>query len=834
MGLHVDKRELGPGLFTVKLSGVFDASLDPSSLSSGLHGSIVFDLDAVDRATSFGVREWLRALEALEPSSTYAFVNVRPALLSQFNMITGFGGRGTLVSLYVPFLCESCDEETEVWFDLRSRHEELLIWRDGTAPCRACGDPAQLDDLPEQYFAYVRRTPAPALPPSLAALVDGKVEIREPRLLVRKEIAHSVTAIWLEGAVGPKPRIKRALDGVEGCALLELSKVTSIDPQGFRAIYDRLRTSDVTGVYLARVHATALNALVESERSVVVATVVASVSCPACASLTQMEFDHHRLLELVSGAGGGVGCPACPSQCSLHDLRAVVASARSLFGSVPSRVSAYLSKRSPGYEFEKESEENESNGERCSDEFQILRRLASGGMAEVYLARKKGVEGFAKTIVLKKIRPDRVDDEVFVNMFLSEARAVSRLTHPGIVQVHDLGRRANELYMAMEFVDGWDARDLLSQLERARTRMHPGVVARIITDVSAGLHAAHTARDEFGRATPIIHRDISPRNILVGRDGRAKLTDFGIATMENGVSARRMIEESGGKAPIVGKIAYMSPEQILVEEHQANVESDVFALGVVLFELLTGFHPFARPNVEDTLRALVTGDIPPISSVIPHLSRSFASTVDRALAYRPEERFRSAGQLQMALERVLHELASPVTSAHVAEYLQTLMSGSAPPESHMPSAGVERPVASQPRVMPRVPPPPRVPLRSAPKGSVSSPPSGRPSVPIAASPPPPPMASKPPQAKPKLRTFPRVVEQNASARPPAPPAIPVASAPPAGESTLPRWVRSSAHEEETRVLNYEAVTAILDDPGLRQAIDAVRRERADRRSDPES
>ena len=230
----------------------------------------------------------------------------------------------------------------------------------------------------------------------------------------------------------------------------------------------------------------------------------------------------------------------------------------------------------------------------------VVRRIGGGGMAELYLARLDGPNRFVKPVALKLMHAHLVDTPEFVGMFMREARIAASLQHPQIVQVLDVAEADGEYFLALEYVHGLDLRRLLST--RRGEPLPLGAALRIVIDVATGLHHAHSLCDGTGRALGIVHRDVSPSNILLSYDGAVKLTDFGIARM----TEQTHVTASG---VIKGKTGYMSPEQCL-QEH-VDARSDVFSLGVVLYEVTTGRPAFPGEMIAAMNRAIDGRFTPP-------------------------------------------------------------------------------------------------------------------------------------------------------------------------------------------------------------------------------
>ncbi len=283
-------------------------------------------------------------------------------------------------------------------------------------------------------------------------------------------------------------------------------------------------------------------------------------------------------------------------------------------------------------------------------------------MAEVFLARQKGLEGFEKLCVIKRILPHLADDQEFVAMFLNEARIAARFGHPNIAQIFDLGMEEGTYFIAMEYIHGEDLGRIMRQAWQAGTWLPLPITLRIIAQSCEGLHYAHAKTDERGVPLKVVHRDVSPQNVLVSFEGNAKIVDFGIARAADQVSTTR----SGA---IKGKFAYMSPEQ--ASGKALDHRSDQFAIGLVLYELLTGVRPFKRESDILTLKAAVDCEIPPPSDVA-EVPKALDAIVMRALARVAEDRYPDTGGFQLALDSFIVQQGWTVASAHVAEFMRTL------------------------------------------------------------------------------------------------------------------------------------------------------------------
>jgi serine/threonine-protein kinase len=276
----------------------------------------------------------------------------------------------------------------------------------------------------------------------------------------------------------------------------------------------------------------------------------------------------------------------------------------------------------------------------------LIERIGRGGMAEVFRAVAEGVEGFRRVFVIKRLRPEKSASVELTRMFVDEARLSALLHHPNIVQVYDFGQINGTYFLAMEYLRGKDLAAVMKALRAVKSAVQPSIAAHIAHQVATGLHYAHTLSRMDGRKLSVVHRDVTPSNIMLQRTGAVKVLDFGIAQATN---FARQVETGGGR--VKGKLAYLSPEQVRLEELDAR--SDVFALGVVLWEMLTGQRLFSAENEVLTMRAVLGLPIAAPSSKRPMVPAALDAIVARALARDRNKRYASAGDLADDLERFL-------------------------------------------------------------------------------------------------------------------------------------------------------------------------------------
>jgi hypothetical protein len=299
--------------------------------------------------------------------------------------------------------------------------------------------------------------------------------------------------------------------------------------------------------------------------------------------------------------------------------------------------------------------------------YELLDKIATGGMAEVYRARSHGAMGFEKILVIKRILDTLARDAEFTDLFMGEARIAALLNHANIVRTFELGQEGEHLYIAMEFVHGIDLSRLVTQ-SRAQGEFPINLALFITREVLNALQFAHASTDAEGRPLKIVHCDISPQNVLISYSGEVKITDFGIA---------KAAIQNGNQDVIRGKYAYMSPEQ--VEGRPLDGRSDLFSLGIVLFELLTGRRLFKAKNRDETLARVRRAEVPSPRAYRAELSEDIEAFLLRALARHREDRFADAAEMIDALSALivreghratnndlalfLHEVAQPAAAA---------------------------------------------------------------------------------------------------------------------------------------------------------------------------
>ena len=307
-------------------------------------------------------------------------------------------------------------------------------------------------------------------------------------------------------------------------------------------------------------------------------------------------------------------------------------------------------------------------------EYELIREIARGGMATVYEAKQKGAEGFEKTMAVKSILNEYSSNEEFVKMFIGEAKLVADLVHNNIVQIYQLGKYNDQFYMSMEFIRGYNLAEFMNQHVELNKPMPIEMGAYMISRVCRGLEFAHKRRDDTGKLLGIVHRDISPKNVMIDHDGVVKLTDFGIA------KAERYMQNQEGEV-LMGKVGYMSPEQAQYKETDSR--SDIFSLGIVMYELLTGKILFEEDtNVYQTLHNVIHMNLPDARSVNPDIPEDLNTILQKALERDLDKRYQDVGTMGYDLEHYMYHNRFGPTYTSLAAYLRELF-----PENYENSQG---------------------------------------------------------------------------------------------------------------------------------------------------
>jgi TonB family protein len=309
-------------------------------------------------------------------------------------------------------------------------------------------------------------------------------------------------------------------------------------------------------------------------------------------------------------------------------------------------------------------EEEPTDGTRFG-QYVLLEKIATGGMAEVWKARMRGMEGFQKIVAIKKILPHLSDNQEFIEMFVDEAKLAAQLNHNNIIHIYDLGKIASSYYIAMEYVDGHDLKTILKRAQERDQPVGPELALFVASKVAAALDYAHRRRDFEQKEMGLVHRDVSPQNVLISQEGDIKLCDFGIAK-----AASKASHTQAGA--LKGKLQYMSPEQ--ASGKPIDRRSDIFALATVLYEMLTGKKLFTGENEISILDQVREARVTPPSKVNDEVTADIDRVVMKALQKDPEQRYQTAGEFARDIDSILYNMKPTPTSADLAIYMHRLWS----------------------------------------------------------------------------------------------------------------------------------------------------------------
>ncbi len=324
-------------------------------------------------------------------------------------------------------------------------------------------------------------------------------------------------------------------------------------------------------------------------------------------------------------------------------------------------------------------------------------------MATVFLARISGAGGFQRFVGIKRLHPHLARESEFIEMFLDEARLAARIHHPNVVPILEIGTSEQGYYIVMEYVEGDTLANLIARSVQGGRRVPVHVATRVVIDVLAGLHAAHELSDDDGKPLGIVHRDVSPQNILIGMDGSARLTDFGVARATSRLSTTRT-------GQLKGKLAYMAPEQARGVK-DIDRRADIFAAGVVYWEALEGRRLFKGDGEADTLNKVLHEPIPPLRSSEPSVPREIEAVLETALDRERIRRFPTAAAFADALERAANDVGEVATHKDVAAYLDEILGAEILKQRETVRAIIARGEPGRPKSL-SMPPPAPVPAAS--------------------------------------------------------------------------------------------------------------------------
>jgi serine/threonine protein kinase/DNA-directed RNA polymerase subunit RPC12/RpoP len=665
----------GQGASRVQPQGALDDDLQLPA------GWVVMSLDGIsdrihlEQATAFSQRIATgQVVVSQVPSSLMSFwaVLAPPPLLM-------------VASFYAPYLCARCHMRFEVLIDRRVHSAALQAGCTPQQRCASCGGPSAC--LGEAGFLSVVSSPLPPWPDAVHALLGQPSSSRsglvEAQLLAGP--SPRAVAVWLPSMLSVPDEVVTHLGAWPGPVLWMAGQVVSTDDRSVDALKAVLSTMiepwwvGITAE-LAQVLSMTLHGFGRSQvasvrlpfRCASCGTVVLHISsdqierllvmtCPTCAAVLQPAFQD-RVVMMLHTIPMAVPPPHVAAAMARATEPPSVQHARAWTEYEPPRLSQLPVADVPSPS--RVPVEGPAAPEGGSSRFEIIRRLGVGGMAETMLGRQLGIGGFEKRVVIKQILPELAVEPAFVDMFLHEARVAARINHSNVVQMFDFGRANDQYYIVMEYVRGHDLAAVMRTADRQHAAFPIELAVRVVIDLCAGLSAAHSALDDHGHPDPIIHRDVSPHNVLVSADGLVKLADFGIA---------RVTSQGGLTTPgqLKGKILYMAPETLRNEPPTTKI--DIYAAGLMLYTLLAGKHPYNRGNDVQNMYAVAHEQLPSILTIRREVPFSLAAVIGRAVHRDPSQRFANAQTMQLHLENFLAEWGQPATATHLALWVNQLM-----------------------------------------------------------------------------------------------------------------------------------------------------------------
>jgi serine/threonine protein kinase len=683
-GPQVDVRRVG-NAWKVSIRGVIDERFT-GAFAAELTGSApaVIDVDGVNRISSFGVREWTHVMQTITGDTSVYLVRCRPVIVAQLNSVAHFAGLALVVSVYCPYACQQCGDGFEVLLDLRRDRAAVTARKAPPAQCPKCGGAGEIDDIEETYFSAIAAQPPFKLPAEVEAIIDGAPPDRSLR--VQKSVENDITGLWLRGVVDGRARLKRYAADLEGDVVIFLGDAEPLGDEGVARLRDVLDapTARFQLVEAPLAFVQALHAAGDLPRvSIVSLTVLAK--CPRCGSDVRLPAAALPL---------SAPCRGCATtfEARLTDEDRAIIQALPSRTPPPVRIVDFITThRTPRSGSAPRSPARAASvGDRIG-RYEILRRIGAGGMAEILLGRHYGPQGFEKKVVIKRIHPHLASDAGFVEMFLQEARLAARLGHSNIIQIYDLGRDGGDYFIVMEYVAGTDMNGLLRVARRLNERIPAELCCRIIADVCGGLAAAHTHRRDDGTLAPILHRDVSPHNVMIGLDGRVKLADFGVAKAADSVTHT----ETG---LLKGKLIYMPPEQLNGAPPEPRM--DLYAAGLMLYYALTHYHPFHKSTDAESMRAILEGKAPSVAQVRPDIPPELVAIVERSFLVHADKRFQTAEEFQLVLEKFLASQQVPASNAALSKWLRSFLDKAREARVLLTKSGMKLGVSDPTAVMP--------------------------------------------------------------------------------------------------------------------------------------
>ena len=659
-----------PGMFVstggdaalVQVTGLVDEHFTGfGTMTPGIK-TLVLEVSGMTRMTSFGVRQWIKGIEALPKTITDLYLLGCPTFfVDQLNMVLNFGGPGKVLTAVAPYTCLSCGMESGEPVDVLTERAALSKGGVPEKDCSRCGGKLEFDESPESYFSFVSKYAPTSLHPAAAQMLAQKglytsIESsgdKPPKII--KLVHGPVTYFRIIGTVGALFKARPFLVGAEGEVVLDLADIERFDASGQREWRRLLKSlaSQVPSVTLVDVPDAVLTNAADAftiARNIVVDSILVPYVCRDCGR-GAAESHHLAALSWPPQFNDQV-CSTCGGTMQGTLAAALLPALQKASNSVPEASAKLIANRKEVLSRAMTDANVAQAGDAASanltaddmilGKYKIVKRLSAGGMAEVFLAKQVGIGGFEKPVALKRILRQLLESRhLAVDMFLNEAKIAGRLTHPNIVQVLDVGEVGGALYLAMEYIHGKDLRDVLKKIRANRLQLPLGAACYVVREIAQALHHAYWSTDMQGKQLAVVHRDVSPHNVMLGYDGTVKLLDFGVAM--SSVTEHQ-------KGMIAGKWSYMSPEH--TTNQQLDHRSDLFSLGVIFYLLCTGAMPFSGTEPKEIFKKIRAGNYKPVRELVPDVPVEIANLVASMLSPNPDERPQTGHDIVAILSEV--------------------------------------------------------------------------------------------------------------------------------------------------------------------------------------
>jgi serine/threonine protein kinase/anti-anti-sigma regulatory factor len=640
--------------------------------------SLIINVSAMTRMTSFGVRQWLKAMDALPKSITDLYLVGCPTFfVDQLNMVLNFGGASKILTVVAPYTCPSCGVESGETIDVLTERANLATGALPEKECARCGERLEFDETPESYFGFVNKYAASSIQPGAAKLLASyglynsaqepeNAAEKPPRIM--KLVHGSVTYFRIIGTIGAMFRARPFLVGVEGEVVIDLAEVDRFDPAGlkeWRRLFKSL-AGQVPVVTLVDVGESFLATASDTfaiAPNIAVASVLVPYGCIECGRTS-----HESVLVVWPLQFGAHVCTTCGGKTGSKLSAQRLVPLQKASTSAPPASAMMIGQRAEILARALTDANVAQAGDGAAaavpaddtilGKYKIVRRLSAGGTVEEFLAKQVGIGGFEKPVTLKRIQRKLLDSHLAIDMFLNKAKIAGRLTHPNIVQVLDVGEAGGDLYLAMEYVHGKDLRDVIKRLQQSRTMMPVGEACYVVREVAQALDNAYWSTHMTGERLSVIHRDVAPQNIILSYDGTVRL-DFGVAM--SGVAEH-------AEAMMVGKWLFMSPED--TSNQKIDHRSDLFSLGVILYLLCSGSMPFIGSEPKKIVKKIRAGH-KPLQELVPVPER-LASLVSRLLAPNPEDRPQRGQDVVAELTEIARQHRIESSGPSIAKFLSQL------------------------------------------------------------------------------------------------------------------------------------------------------------------